>query len=341
MSGWKLALAAGALALAAGPWSEASQSGAAGRHPSPTGSSSPAGSATSTSSSSGSSGGSVYVHSSGASASSRTPSRAEARHPRPFSGRRYHSPGNRGYGGYGYYYPYYYPPYAYGWNSAFYPYWGYWDGYYYGYYGWPAPYGPIHVYGDDVGSIRVQVHPKDAEVYVDGYYAGVVDDFDGFFQRLNVKAGRHEITLKLEGYKTNRVRLYVPVGGTVKIHLRMERGTSSDVTQSVIGHPEKEAESMGGDDEGHEGDMPRQAGADNPLAPGNVVLRIRPADASVYVDGEFEGAAEQVESLDLPAGSHRIEAVRPGYLTAEQDVTVKSGETATVDLSLDRKGATD
>ena len=30
------------------------------------------------------------------------------------------------------------------------------------------------------------VDPAEARVYVDGYYAGTVDDFDGLFQRLNV-----------------------------------------------------------------------------------------------------------------------------------------------------------
>jgi hypothetical protein len=31
--------------------------------------------------------------------------------------------------------------------------------------------------------------PRDAEVYVDGYYAGTVDDFDGTFQRLHIDTG--------------------------------------------------------------------------------------------------------------------------------------------------------
>jgi len=32
--------------------------------------------------------------------------------------------------------------------------------------------------------VRVLVTPPEAAVYVDGYYAGLVDDLDGFFQRL-------------------------------------------------------------------------------------------------------------------------------------------------------------
>ena len=51
-------------------------------------------------------------------------------------------------------------------------------------------------------SVRLDVKPKEAEVYVDGYYAGVVDDFDGTFQRLRVEPGEHEIELWLDGYRT-------------------------------------------------------------------------------------------------------------------------------------------
>ena len=43
--------------------------------------------------------------------------------------------------------------------------------------------------------MRFDVKPNDASVYVDGYYAGVVDDFDGAFQRLRTAPGGHEIEL--------------------------------------------------------------------------------------------------------------------------------------------------
>ena len=49
------------------------------------------------------------------------------------------------------------------------------------------------------------------------FYAGVADDFDGLFQRLHVAPGRHEISLKLSGPKTHRVRVYVGSGATLKL----------------------------------------------------------------------------------------------------------------------------
>ena len=41
--------------------------------------------------------------------------------------------------------------------------------------------------------------PPDARVFVDGYYAGVVDDYDGVFQHLNLEAGPHHIEIEEEG----------------------------------------------------------------------------------------------------------------------------------------------
>jgi hypothetical protein len=45
------------------------------------------------------------------------------------------------------------------------------------------------------------VKPNKADVYVDGYYAGIVDDFDGAFQSLKVASGPHRIDVSLQGYE--------------------------------------------------------------------------------------------------------------------------------------------
>ena len=54
---------------------------------------------------------------------------------------------------------------------------------------------PPGVYNDPAVAIRLQVTPRDASVYVDGYAAGVVDDYDGVFQRLRLVPGPHEIVI--------------------------------------------------------------------------------------------------------------------------------------------------
>jgi hypothetical protein len=101
---------------------------------------------------------------------------------------------NYGYGwGYPYSfigYPYMYPGFGYGYG------WGY--GHPYGPYGYPYY---RSGYAEDQGGIRLQVNPKQAEVFADGYYVGTVDDFDGMSQRLALDAGHHKLEIRAEGYE--------------------------------------------------------------------------------------------------------------------------------------------
>ena len=76
--------------------------------------------------------------------------------------------------------------------------WGGYYGGYGGYYGggYGAYGGP---YGWSIGGVRLKVKPKDAEVYVDGYYAGIVDDFDGMWQQLRLDDGGYHIEIRKPG----------------------------------------------------------------------------------------------------------------------------------------------
>jgi len=92
------------------------------------------------------------------------------------------------------------------------PFWG--D---YPYAGYP------YVAGRSYGDVRTEVKPKDAEVYVDGFYAGVVSDFDGAFKRLHLTPGGHAVTFYLEGYRTVTQNVYVRPDATLKMNDTMER----------------------------------------------------------------------------------------------------------------------
>jgi hypothetical protein len=52
-------------------------------------------------------------------------------------------------------------------------------------------------------------------VYVDGYYAGEVDNFDGTFQRLSIESGSHKVEIRAEGYETVTFDVLVTAGETV------------------------------------------------------------------------------------------------------------------------------
>jgi hypothetical protein len=113
----------------------------------------------------------------------------------------YYSPTRRiYYNNYFYYYPRDRYPYGYGAFGL-----GY---FYYDPYVWaPAPrfyYNGYHWgygYGYATGELRLQVRPRHAEVYVDGYYAGQVDDFDGVFQSLRLEHGDYRIEIVAAGYQ--------------------------------------------------------------------------------------------------------------------------------------------
>ena len=137
-----------------------------------------------------------------------------------------------GYPAYGYYaprpyVPAYYPPHYYGPGGHFSVYFGWGNGYLYG-----APWtGPVYGYaapavsGRQVyyGDVRLIVQPRNAEVYVDGYYAGIVDDFDGTFQRLTIEAGPHHIELSAQGAEPRFFDVYVDPSRAVDIHADLFR----------------------------------------------------------------------------------------------------------------------
>jgi len=108
------------------------------------------------------------------------------------------------------------------------PFYGAYYGPHYGpYFHHPYDYAPYAYYHRDpyeVSGVRLKVHPNEAKVFVDGYYAGKVDDFDNAFQQLDLKPGRHEIAVKMAGYRTYRVRVYAAPGRTLKIQHELEKG---------------------------------------------------------------------------------------------------------------------
>jgi hypothetical protein len=84
----------------------------------------------------------------------------------------------------------------------------------------PYPYAPYRLMAD--ADLKVDVTPKEAVVYVDGYLAGIVDDFDGVFQRLRLEPGGHEIVVFKEGYRSLRQKLYLSPGGTRRLSGSLE-----------------------------------------------------------------------------------------------------------------------
>lgn len=76
---------------------------------------------------------------------------------------------------------------------------------------------------DQRAVVRLTVTPPNTEVYVDGFFAGVVEDFTGgFLDGLPLTAGSHEIVLHLDGYTTVTQWNYFSTGAPFELHSTMQ-----------------------------------------------------------------------------------------------------------------------
>ena len=101
------------------------------------------------------------------------------------------------------------------------------------YSGYPVPYTysypyPVYVYGygaprevvitpgsNAYGGVALDITPSDADVWVDGEYAGKVEDFDGTTQPLTLTPGTHRIQVQAPGYEPMTVDVGIQPGQVI------------------------------------------------------------------------------------------------------------------------------
>jgi hypothetical protein len=215
-------------------------------------------------------------------------------------------------------------------------------------YGWGYPYGwypPPYAYGGRYvdSSLRLQVEPKETEVFIDGYYAGTVDDFDGFFQRLRLEPGEHEVQLYLAGHRTSRQKVYLQPTGTFRIRHTMQPlgpGEAPDPRPDPPANPPSQSGRYGSPGERarvDRPDLPERPVRDSAF--GALAIRVQPEEAEVLVDGERWDGADGSDRLiiQLAEGEHRIEVRREGFSTYSSTIRVRRGETTALNISLVRE----
>jgi hypothetical protein len=96
----------------------------------------------------------------------------------------------------------------------------------YSYYAYPYPV-PVYGYGRPgapviigagssyYGGVSLEISPSDAEVFVDGEYAGLVQDFDGTQRPLTLTAGSHRLDVRAPGYEPLAMDVNVNPGEVV------------------------------------------------------------------------------------------------------------------------------
>jgi hypothetical protein len=232
-----------------------------------------------------------------------------------------------------YWYPWFYPPYPYGYGYPYYP----------------------------QSSVRIEVMPREAKVFVDGYFAGTVDDYDGTFQRLHVTPGKHDILIYLEGYHSLKQSFYLSPDSTYKVKGEMAKLAPSDPPEPPPPPPPppQQRQDQGGPPPDQNevppfgpGGPPPPPGIEAqpggpppsnepPMAPpntrfGRVVVRAQPVDAEIYIDGErwlTPDSADRVV-VNLAAGRHHIEIHKAGFDSFSTEVDVRPGESTPINVSL-------
>jgi hypothetical protein len=203
---------------------------------------------------------------------------------------------------------------------------------------YPYRYFPIF---DTGAHLHIRVAPESAEeaaVYVDGFYAGVVDDFNGVFQGLPLTPGGHRITLYLAGYRTIRRNVYLSPGSI--FHLRE---TMQPLPINETAEPPEVAPPVPSPPAGTyrtpvrppRAPVPSSAAAASTTGVGVLDLRVEPTDIEVRIDGQpWLSADEGHFVVQLSVGKHRLELRKTGTFVLGTDVEIGDGTTNTLELRL-------
>jgi len=194
---------------------------------------------------------------------------------------------------------------------------------------------------DHRAEVRVLATPKTTAVYVDGFYAGIADDFDGVFQSLPLPPGGHDIALYLEGYRTVRRSLYLRPGSSLKLHdemVRLPAGEASEPPTLAPPVPPPPAGSYRSPSTPPPVTRPRSTVPALPqatAASGTLELHVQPATAEVTIDGRrWISSDEGHFTVELQPGTHTVEVSQDGYRRLSTDITIGVEETTPLNVTL-------
>lgn len=260
----------------------------------------------------------------------------------------------------GYYRPHYYTPFFY---SGFYgPFYSGWDPFYAQY---PYPRG-YYGYSGNWASARIEVKPRDAQVYLDGYLVGMVDQFDGVFQRLDLPTGEHEIEVYLRGYRSYRQRTLfrpgesyhfkamlepLPAGAPDEPQPQPSANRPDPYNPNNTREPRDPRDPYVRDPYQDPNRQPPPGDRGRTMPPpdrpgdrrepdsrnyGTLNIRVQPGDAVVVIDGEKWDSPEGGSrlSVQLSGGPHRVEVRKDGFKPYTATIQIRPGETQALNISL-------
>ena len=217
--------------------------------------------------------------------------------------------------------------------------------------------------GSPDASLRIEVKPKEAEVFVDGFYAGIVDDFDGTFQRLNVPPGRARdrvVARRLpdgaaEGLSHARQHLQGQVSDGAsapparlrsrsRSRLSRRRGQRCSRSSSRWDADRRRVECRRRRRRSRRSRCPTIRAAVSRLsaaAARNGGLRHAGGEGAAWRRRDFDrrrswrgpGGQDRL-TVEVPEGSHTVEIRKSGYRTYVTQVDVRRGQTTPLNVSL-------
>lgn len=234
--------------------------------------------------------------------------------------------------------------------------WGpWWGGPYWGQPGWyeTVPAADVRT---DLTAVDTDVEPEHARVMLNGELIGVADDFDGSPGYLYLKPGHYTIEFTLKGYRSRKVEIDATPGKYVPIDFKLERVPGEKATPwydrpeglpvsrvfGPSGAPAATAAPSGPDRSLRTETRERPSAGSSAMraaAGAALDLKITPANAAVYVDGQLVGTAGELGRLErglaVTPGKHRIEVAAPGRSSRSLEVDVAEGQRQQVVVELE------
>lgn len=176
----------------------------------------------------------------------------------------------------------------------------------------PKPVGPA-------GYLELNVAPRDSDVYVDGKFMGKSSRFAGSAEYISVTHGKHSVSLRREGFITQNFVIDVKAGKIVELDVTLK--LLNKVTEKEPPAPTYEVNTSG---------------------TGTLSFNVEPADATLYINGNFQGAVSEFSSTGAPlilrAGKHTLDIVKPGYESYSLTTEVGKDKEKEIVIKLKKQG---
>ena len=186
-----------------------------------------------------------------------------------------------------------------------------------------APYGFVAFTNTQQATLRLDITPGDANVFVDARYMGRADSFSSAFQRLPLAGGPHVIEIRKEGFTSLAIDIAVYPGQNVTFSRRLQPA-AGDASGVELVPPQSDAELAP--------DCNGPAGA--------VRLDVTPKDADVYADGYYVGRVDDFngsQHLLLTQDRHHLVLKKDGFDTMEFNLTIASDRPALYRAALKKR----